>query len=99
MFPLFPKQLQLKAFSKVNLLPLTLSHHTLFSNFEKILVLLLYWFAAQQQTSTFRCEIFDPFSSKFQAELMSLFPATKRGSKIAKPKLRFKNITCTSFGV
>ena len=43
-----------------------------FKIFEKIKVNLLYWFAAQQQTSTFKRQKFGLFYLKFSAEFNEL---------------------------
>ena len=54
---------------------LTLRAHTVFKNFEKRQAILLYWFAAQQQTSTLGWQKFAFFYAKFSAEFneISLF--------------------------
>ena len=63
--------------------------------FEKIKAILLYWFAAQQQTSTLTRQKKIFFYSKFSAEFseISLFflKTTGRGQKMAKTKVVQKN--------
>ena len=48
---------------------LTFSTAVFLKTFEEIQLLLLYWFSAQQHTSSFRHQKLDPFYSKFRAEL------------------------------
>ena len=45
---------------------------TCFKSFEKMKVISLYWFAAQQQTGTFRRQIFGLFYLEFTAEFNEL---------------------------
>ena len=59
------ERLSIKAFLKVTLILLTLRAHPFSKNFEKTQPTLLYWFPAQQQTTTSRRQKFDLFSSKF----------------------------------
>ena len=57
-----------------------------FKVFEKILVTLLQWFAAQQQISAFREQKYTLFHAKFNAQFnaSSLVPASKNHSKWIK---------------
>ena len=51
---------------------LTLKARTVLQNFEKIQAILLYWFAAQQQTSTLRRQKIGLLYVKFHAEFNEL---------------------------
>ena len=74
---------------------LTLRKRTVFKIFEKMRAILLYWFAAQQQTSTLTWQKFGFFYAKFSAEFneISLFflKPTGSGRKMAKTKVVQKN--------
>ena len=73
---------------------LTLSHRTLSKNLKKRQLLSPYWFAAQQQASTFGRQKLDPFYLKFRAELNEFIPRVqkqqKRALKLLKPRCRGK---------
>ena len=66
------KRWTIKAFLEVSLASLTLEHELFFKAFEKKQVILLYWLAVQQQTSTFRWQKCDLFCLEFKAELNEL---------------------------
>ena len=85
----------IKAFLKVSLLSLSLGACTVFKTFEKMQAILLYWFAAQQQTSTLRRQKISLFDAKFSAdfnELKSfLLKATGSRQKMAQTKVVRRN--------
>ena len=81
----------MKVYLEVSLVSLTLRASTVLNIFETMLAISLYWFAAQQQTSTLTTQKCGFFYAKFSAELnkISLFflKATGRGRKMAKTKV------------
>ena len=64
--------LTVKVFLEVTLVSLSLRVRTVFPNFGKTEAILLYWFAAQQQTSTPRSQKFDFIYAKLSAKLNEL---------------------------
>ena len=63
---------QLKAFLMVSLVSLSLRLRQCFRIFEKLKAIWLYWFAAGQQSGTFRCQKFELFFLEFSRELNEL---------------------------
>ena len=85
------KRLSIRAFLEITLVSLTLRVRTVFFEFFKKQPNSLYWFAAEQQTSTSRRQKFDLFYPKFTSEFNERsLKATGRGQKIAKTKTAHK---------
>ena len=64
-----------------------------------LLAILLYWFAAQQQTSTSRRQKFDLFDPKFSSEFNKLILTFQEQQEIAKKWLKQKQSRKHVFGV
>ena len=58
--------------------------HIFKNNLEKRLLILLYWFAEQQQSSSIRCQKYASFYSKFNAHQDELIPASQNYKKWLK---------------
>ena len=95
------KRLSIKAFLEVTLVSLTLRVHTIFLILVETQTILLYWFAAQQQTSTSRWQKLDllyPKSSPFSLLNLVLRSKTGSGQKLLelnqfrKPPIRIQGL-------
>ena len=62
--------------------------HSFIKILEKWQVVSLYWFAAQQQTSTFRRQKIDSFYLKFKAELNEFIPKLQKQQEKAQSLLK-----------
>ena len=61
-----------------------------FLNFEKAQSILLYWIASQQETCTFKRQIFRFFYTKFSAEFTELSQMFKKTHEVIKKVLKLK---------
>ena len=78
------KRLTIKAFLEVTLVSLTLGKRTVFKIFGKTQAISLYWFPAQQQTSTSRRQKLDSFYSNLVQNLIKLVSSSKNDRKWPK---------------